>query len=130
MTILAIRTDNPLAELYLYEDNNQLAQIKWQAHLKLAETIHLKIEEILKRSSKSLADIDGIAIFSGPGSFTGLRIGISTANALAYSLGVPIVGVGGSGWIAAGLEKIHGGNNDYTILPDYDRPASTTKPSK
>jgi tRNA threonylcarbamoyladenosine biosynthesis protein TsaB len=79
MKILAIRTDKPEAELYLYDDKKKLAEIKWQAHLKLAETLNSKIDETLNLSSISYREINGIAVYKGPGSFTGLRIGISTA---------------------------------------------------
>jgi tRNA threonylcarbamoyladenosine biosynthesis protein TsaB len=130
MIILCIRTDKPGAELYLYDDNEKLGAIKWEAHLKLAETIHTQIQDILNQSSISLQDLKGLVVYSGPGSFTGLRIGIATANALAYSVKIPVVGANGSDWIAGGIEKILGGNNDYIALPDYDRPASTTKPRK
>ena len=74
MIILTIRTDNPEAEIGLYENEKQLAYKTWQAHRSLAETIHIKIKELLNEANKSLDDIEGIACFKGPGSFTGLRI--------------------------------------------------------
>src|SRR6478736_2198290 len=98
MLILALRTDKPEAELSLYDGTKKLAEIKWQAHLKLAETLNYKIEEILNKSSISYKDLEAIAIFKGPGSFTGLRIGFSVANALAYAQGLPIVARTGEDW--------------------------------
>src|SRR5437870_2193937 len=73
--ILVIRTDKEKAELYLYEDQKPLTEIKWQAHRQLAETIHKKLAEILNRLSISIDDVEGVVCFQGPGSFTGLRIG-------------------------------------------------------
>jgi tRNA threonylcarbamoyladenosine biosynthesis protein TsaB len=107
--ILALRTDKPQAELYIYEDDKKLAEINWQAHLKLAETLNTKIDEILKESSISYEDLNGVAVYEGPGSFTGLRIGISTANALAYGLGIPIVASAGDNWLEASIESLQNG---------------------
>jgi tRNA threonylcarbamoyladenosine biosynthesis protein TsaB len=51
------------------------------------------IVESLKTARVSLKQLDGIAVTSGPGSFTGLRIGISTAKGLARAIGIPLVGI-------------------------------------
>lgn len=130
MIILAIRTDKPQAELYLYQDHKQLAGLKWQAHLKLAETIHHKIEELLNKSSISYNDINALAVFKGPGSFTGLRIGMSVANALAYALEIPIVCRGGDEWLKQSVEDILNGQNDKIAVPEYGAQARTTTPRK
>lgn len=130
MIILAIKTDQPEAELWLYEDNRKLGHIKWQAHLKLAETIHSRINELLSGLQKSLDDIDGIVCFKGPGSFTGLRIGLSVANTLAYSQGIPVVGSKGENWLKAGIKSLRAGQNDKITTPLYGRPAATTPPRK
>jgi hypothetical protein len=91
MIILTLRTDKPESELGLYDDEKQLAYEAWHAHRELAETIHKKLAEILKDASKELSDIEGVVCFKGPGSFTGLRIGLSVGNALAYAQSIPIV---------------------------------------
>jgi len=93
--ILTIRTDKPQSEIGLYNDAKQLGYITWEAHRQLAETIHSKLGEILKSQGLKMADIRGVVAYEGPGSFTGLRIGISVANALAYVLGLPISGKNG-----------------------------------
>lgn len=130
MIILTIRTDKPEAELGLYANGQQLAAIKWQAHRQLAETIHTKIDEILNKSSISLDDIEGIVAFKGPGSFTGLRIGLSVANALAYSLEIPIVGADGENWIEQGTKKLHVGTDGKLALPLYGSAPHTTAQRK
>ena len=81
MLILTIRTDKPEAEIGLFEDNKQLAYEMWQAHRELSDTIHKKIEKLLKSQKKDWQNIDGIVCFKGPGSFTGLRIGLTVGNA-------------------------------------------------
>lgn len=129
MTILTMRTDKPEAEIGLYEDDKQLAYETWQAHRQLAETLHAKIEALLKAKGKPLEDIDGIVAYQGPGSFTGLRIGLSVANALSYSLGAPIVAYGGN-WIKEGIGALRNGKNGQIALPDYGGDAHITPPRK
>lgn len=130
MIILAMRTDKPGAELYLYRDKTELGQMKWQAHRELSNTIYTKIKEILNKLSISLDKIDGIVCFEGPGSFTGLRIGLSVANAFVYSYNIPIVACGGEKWLETGIQDLLAGKNDKIALPKYDRPAATTPPRK
>lgn len=130
MIILVIRTDKPEAELYLYDGQKRLESIKWQAHLKLAESLNTQIEKILNKSSISYEDLQGIAVFKGPGSFTGLRIGASAANALAYSLDIPIIARGGKDWLNLALKDLESGNNDQIAVPEYGSRARTTRPRK
>jgi tRNA threonylcarbamoyladenosine biosynthesis protein TsaB len=131
MIILSLRTDKPEAEIGLFEKNIELAYEVWQAHRALAETIHAKIDEILNKNNKSLKEVNGIVVYSGPGSFTGLRIGLATANALAYGLEVPIVGIEGEEkWLQKGLEMISLGQNDKAVMPAYGSPVHITTPKK
>jgi tRNA threonylcarbamoyladenosine biosynthesis protein TsaB len=119
MLALTLRTDKPEAEIGLYDDDNQLAYVTWQAHRQLAETLHTKIQELLVDQHKQLADLQGIVVFKGPGSFTGLRIGISVANALAYSLKIPIVASEEPGWLENGLLGLQAGANETVAMPEY-----------
>ncbi len=130
MTILCIRTDKPEAELAVYDNQTALAQQRWQAHRKLAETLHVKINEVLAEASNNIADIEGVVVYKGPGSFTGLRIGVSVANALAYSLAVPVIGTNGENWIEKGIGSLQLGESDETVIPAYGSAARTTKPRK
>lgn len=130
MLILTIRTDKPEAELGLYEDDHQLAYTTWEAHRALAETLHTKIVELLKEQQKDLADVRGIAVFKGPGSFTGLRIGLTVANALAYSLGIPIVSTTSNDWITKALVRLQNHETETVALPEYGREAHITTPRK
>ena len=57
------------------------------------EKLHLIINDLIKKNNYSFDDIDGVGICSGPGSFTGLRIGVSTAKGIAYSLNKPLLAV-------------------------------------
>lgn len=56
-----------------------------------AEKLHVFVEEVVKESGESLSNIDAIAVSQGPGSYTGLRIGVSAAKGLCYALGKPLI---------------------------------------
>lgn len=119
MITLTIRTDKPDSEIGLYDNHSQLAYEVWPAHRQLAETIHQKIAELLKNQDIQLADIDAIAVYKGPGSFTGLRIGLSVANALAASFKLPIIGESGDGWREHALSKLESGITQPYVVPEY-----------
>jgi tRNA threonylcarbamoyladenosine biosynthesis protein TsaB len=128
MIILTIKTDQPEAEISIYEDERKLADYKWLAHYELSETIHSKIKELLTSVKKDWQDIEGVVVFYGPGSFTGLRIGISVANAMIYGLDCPGVGSAGKNWVADGIKKLISGQNDKIIKPHYGADVHITKP--
>ncbi len=58
-----------------------------------SERLHLYIQNVLEQTNLQLKDLDAIGISKGPGSYTGLRIGVSAAKGLCYSLGIPLVSV-------------------------------------
>jgi tRNA threonylcarbamoyladenosine biosynthesis protein TsaB len=130
MLSLILRTDKPEAELGLSQDSKRLGYTTWPAHRQLAETIHLEITKLLESQNNKLGNIKGLVVFKGPGSFTGLRIGLSVANALAYGLRIPIVSRGNEGqgetkegpgedWIAAGVAALEAGEDETVSLPEY-----------
>jgi tRNA threonylcarbamoyladenosine biosynthesis protein TsaB len=130
MLILTVRTDKPEAEIGLYTDEQQVAYYTWQAHRALAETLLNKIEELLAGHGYTLADLEGLVAYEGPGSFTGLRIGLSAANALAYSYSLPILATAGEGWHEQGIKQLLGGKGGKIALPAYGSPVFITKPRK
>jgi tRNA threonylcarbamoyladenosine biosynthesis protein TsaB len=58
-----------------------------------AEKLHVFIEEILKETGITVQDLNAISVSKGPGSYTGLRIGVSTAKGLCYALEIPLISV-------------------------------------
>jgi len=58
-----------------------------------AEKLHVFIEEILKKSQVTVQELKAIAVSKGPGSYTGLRIGVSTAKGLCYTLKIPLISI-------------------------------------
>lgn len=130
MIIISIKTDTPVAEIALFQDQKKIDTITWEAHRQLADTIHLKMLQLLEQNSKKWEDIQGVAIFKGPGSFTGLRIGMSVANALAFSLKIPIVATLGENWKQIAIERLQNQEDEKVAIPDYGSDAFTTKPKK
>lgn len=130
MLILMIRTDQPTAELYLYQDGKRMATHSWVAERQLAETINREIDQFLSEAGKTLQQLEGIGVYSGPGSFTSLRIGHSVANALAFGLNLPIVQAQGQNWQELAGTMLNSGQDEHLVLPIYGAPARTTLPRK
>ncbi len=130
MYYLLLRTDQDQAELYLYQENKVQDSLIWLAERHLAETLNQQIEDLLKSNNISYKELDGIGIYGGPGSFTGLRIGASVANALAYGLNIPIVSMSNEDWKSSVLNELASGHNQKIAIPIYGSDARITKPRK
>jgi tRNA threonylcarbamoyladenosine biosynthesis protein TsaB len=128
--ILALKTDQPEAELYLLSGNETIASYSWYAHRQLSNTILEKIEMLLKDNKQKLTSLRGIVVYQGPGSFTGLRIGVTTANTLAYSLKIPITGAVSQSWKKNGLQSLDATKEFQYVLPLYGSEPTITKPRK
>jgi tRNA threonylcarbamoyladenosine biosynthesis protein TsaB len=131
MILLAVRTDAPTTSLSLIEsDGAVLHDEQWQVGRQLAHDLLGKLETILHSQQKTWQDLDGLIVYRGPGSFTGLRIGITVMNTIAYAQHIPIVGVSGDEWQKQGAKRLSGGENDQVVLPEYGADARITKPRK
>jgi tRNA threonylcarbamoyladenosine biosynthesis protein TsaB len=130
MIVLTLRTDNPEAEVGLYKDNKKLGYKIWHAHRELAETLHTHLNDLLTSQKLTLQEVGGIVCYKGPGSFTGLRIGLTVANTLAYSLSIPIVGETDDRWVQSGIQRLLAGKNEEISLPEYGQEPHITQPKK
>ena len=130
MLIVTIRTDQPQAEVGLFDGDKQLGYTKWEANRALSTTLHRKVQDLLDAEHKTLQDVQGIVCFKGPGSFTGLRIGLTVADAAAYGLDIPIVSATGDDWLAAGRKRLQAGENESIALPLYGAPVNITPPRR
>jgi tRNA threonylcarbamoyladenosine biosynthesis protein TsaB len=103
---------------------------EWLAERQLAKGLLGYLQEQLRENGKDLADVTAIGAFKGPGSFTGLRIGLSVLNTMAEALSIPIVGTIGPNWQSKATARLQGGENDKIVLPLYGSEAHITKPRK
>lgn len=130
MLILTLRTDKPESEIGLFDDLKQIVYFKWQAHYELAETIHTQVSNLLKDANESWHKLEGIVAYKGPGSFTGLRIGVAFANTLSYSLKIPIIGSKNEDWVNDGISKLMDSQNEEIVIPEYGADAHITVSKK
>lgn len=77
----------------IVDGDSLIAELRTNIELTHSERLMLHIDSLLKSAHLTLADIDGFSVTLGPGSFTGLRIGIAAVKAMAYATGKPIAGV-------------------------------------
>ncbi|HEU5187589.1 MAG TPA: tRNA (adenosine(37)-N6)-threonylcarbamoyltransferase complex dimerization subunit type 1 TsaB [Candidatus Saccharimonadales bacterium] len=129
--ILALRTDSPVAQIHVLSASGELqSQFSWQADRQLARDLLAKINEQLTKNNLDFKDVSGVIVFAGPGSFTGLRIGITVANTIAYGNTVPIVAPSGDNWLKQGIKELLAGKNNKIALPQYGADAHITLPKK
>lgn len=127
--IILLDTSTPECRLTLVH-GNESKDFTWQADRELAKGLLGFIRDCLADQNAIFSDISGIGVLKGPGSFTGLRIGMTVANTLADSLQVPIVGEVSSEWQSKALQRLSDGENDTMLLPEYGGDANITKPRK
>lgn len=93
MMILGIETSTAVCSVGLSGDENQAIERSLVESRIHSEKLQTLIQEVLKEAGASVGDIDAVAISIGPGSFTGLRIGLSTAKGLCFSIEKPLLAV-------------------------------------
>lgn len=111
-------------------DGDKRTDYEWAAERNLARDMLAYLRDRLAENGASFADISGIGVFRGPGSFTGLRIGLAVLNTIAHEQRIPIVGVTGDVWREECLARLQNGRNDEIVLPEYGAEARITKPRK
>jgi tRNA threonylcarbamoyladenosine biosynthesis protein TsaB len=129
--ILALKTADATTEAWLFADLNSsepAAHLKWESGRQLSSEILARLQDFVESHNSKLHALKGLAIFSGPGSFTSLRIGHSVLNALADSLGIPVVGAAGDNWLASAQAALRDARPGRPALPKYGAEAHITKP--
>ncbi len=109
--LLLIETSSINCSVAICDESNILAIEERQEVNIHASAITLFISEVLKKANKTLQDIDAIAVGKGPGSYTGLRIGVSTAKGLCYALDKPLIACNSLRTIFEQAKNIHSDNS-------------------
>lgn len=90
---LAIDTSTETASLAIIQESQLLAELTWSCQQNHSVELMPNIDRLLEQTGSRLKELSGIIVARGPGSFNGLRVGVSTAKGLAFSLGIPLVGI-------------------------------------
>lgn len=127
--ILLVDTSSPIVHITI-NDSDRRYENHWEAGRELAKGLLGWLEQCMSEHDYEWRHIKGIGVYKGPGSFTGLRIGMSVLNTVADELKVPIVAESGGAWQTVAFERLTAGQTDGIALPVYDRAANITKPRK
>ena len=111
--IICLETATELCSVALIDSSGVISLKESNESKSHASLLTLFIEEILKENSIRASDLDAIAVSKGPGSYTGLRIGVSAAKGLAYSAALPLIGIDTTLSMFYGISV-----NDFQ--PDYE----------
>lgn len=118
--ILLIETGTPTCSVAL-SDNGNVISVKElnEANIHASQITHF-IEDVMKKADKNYKDLDAVAVSMGPGSYTGLRIGISTAKGLCYALDIPLIAIDTIEAMASGLIKSQELSENALLVPMLD----------
>lgn len=127
--IILLDTATPVCYLSLVQDDARY-DYEWHADRTLARDLLVFLRDRLAEHDASFDDITGIGVRRGPGSFTGLRIGLTVVNTLADDRQLPIVGEMGDDWSDKSLARLRNGETDHIVMPEYGAEARVTTPRK
>jgi len=127
--IILLDTSTPICKLG-FVDGDWRVDHEWESGRTLAKGLLGYIQTTMAQYGKVWTDISGVVAFKGPGSFTGLRIGLTVLNTLADSESIPIVGVTGDDWQSTGLARLQAGEDEKLVMPEYGAEAHITTPRK
>jgi tRNA threonylcarbamoyl adenosine modification protein YeaZ len=113
--LLAIDTSTDSASLALVQDSQVLAEATWRCGQNHSIELLPRLASLLNEAKVGLQSIDCIMVAKGPGSFNGLRVGLSTAKGLAFSLEIPIIGIS-----SLELEAYQYAESDLSICPIFN----------
>ena len=110
--IILIETSTALCSVALAEDGKVTAYRESSAPKAHASLTAVFVQEVLEERGVKLADCDAVCVSKGPGSYTGLRVGVSTAKGLCFGSGKPLVAVGTLDTLVAQAAEVAG-----TVIP-------------
>ena len=117
--ILHIDSTTKVCSIALSKDDRLIQLVELDSDgLAHSEKLHLFIEECLEKVNIKPSDLDAISVSKGPGSYTGLRIGVSTAKGLCYGLNIPLIAI--DTLAAMAYSVAHDVEKDAVLIPMID----------
>ena len=107
MILLALDTTGPNGSVALLEDRRLVAEAGFEAQLNHSEKLLASLDHLLKTAGRDIREVGGFAAAAGPGSFTGIRIGLAAVKALALASGLPVAAVSSLEALALKLRDDH-----------------------
>lgn len=105
--ILSLETSTTVCSVALHENEKLVSMAEVHLEHSHASKLAVLIEEVARMATIELREVDAVAVSSGPGSYTGLRIGTSTAKGLCYALSRPLIAIGTLELLAAQVNKLN-----------------------
>jgi tRNA threonylcarbamoyladenosine biosynthesis protein TsaB len=121
--ILCIETSQPSASLALSRDGHIISFRVSAIQKEHASFLQPAIKEMMQEAGMSLTELDAVSVCEGPGSYTGLRVGMASAKGICYALRKPLIAISSlsvMGYVARQDIKKTAGNDDYWIVPMID----------
>lgn len=118
--ILNIETSTSVCSVAIGNEGKLMSLVETAAQNNHAAKLTLFIEEALRKTNLTIKDLDAIAVSSGPGSYTGLRIGHSTAKGLCYAAGKPLISVNTLQSLAYGAKLLRDSDENSLYCPMID----------
>lgn len=120
-TIINIDTSTEVCSVSLSKDGNLIGIKENKDGLKHAQLVTLYIQDLLKEANLEIKNLDAIAVSKGPGSYTGLRIGVSTAKGICYGAQLPLIAIETLQTLTEGaINSIEQPNKDAWFCPMID----------
>ena len=116
--ILSIETATPVCAVAIHEEGKLIGEAKLLKDKSHSGKLALLINDLLKYNSISKKELSAVAVSEGPGSYTGLRIGVSTAKGLCYGLNIPLIAVSSLTALAAQVRNFI--NMQDLMIPMFD----------
>ena len=105
--VLSLETSGGVCSVALHEGEELIAVVEIHREQSHAAKLAVLINEVVQLAGIGLDKVQAVAVSSGPGSYTGLRIGVSTAKGLCYALSVPLIAVGTLELMATAVSKVN-----------------------
>lgn len=116
--ILSLETSTSVCSVALHENGKLLAFFETHREQSHASKLAVMIEQVINFAEVELNQLHAVAVSSGPGSYTGLRIGTSTAKGICYALDIPLIAIGTLALLASQVREVS--TSDAYLCPMID----------